>query len=89
MTVVQQSSFPASNTNNPTGLASESNIWTVDTTSGQLTTTWFNNDGTPVPCVIFYDVTYGDLNFGGDLNAFVDTYHDTDVIATLYFVGLN
>ncbi|KAF8577499.1 hypothetical protein K439DRAFT_551661 [Ramaria rubella] len=89
MTVVQESTFPASNVQNPTGLPSQSNIWTMDSTTGQLTSTWFNDDGTPVPCTMFYDLTYGDLNFGGDLSAFKATYwQDQDVQVWLYYIGL-
>jgi hypothetical protein len=89
MTVVQHSSYPASNRNNPTGLPSESNIWNIDLTTGQLTAVWFNDDGTEINCTIFYDATYGDLNFTGDLPAFLEVYPDTDYVTTLYYVPLS
>jgi len=88
MTVVQHSTYPASNTNNPTFLPSESNIWSVNLQTGQLTATWFNDNGTPVPCTIYYDVTYGDFGFTGDLPAYVKLYLDNTIPTTLYFVGL-
>lgn len=87
MTVVQNSTSPASDKRNPTNLPSESNIWSLDTGSKALTATWFNDDGTPVPSVIFYDNTYGDLNFGGDVDAFAAYYGDQTTVVTLYFVG--
>jgi len=88
MTVVQDSTYPASNTNNPTYLPSESRIWSIDTTTGQLTATWFNDNGTPVPCTIYYDVTYGDFGFSGDMAAYVKLYLDTTIQVFPYFVGL-
>jgi len=88
MTVVQDSSYPASNLYNPTYLPSESNIWTIDDTTGQLTATWFNDNGTPVPCQIYYDVTYGDFGFSGDLAAYVKLYLDNTIQVYPYFVGL-
>jgi len=88
MTVVSHSTYPASNINNPTHLPSESNIWTVDYTTGQLTATWFNDNGKQVPCTIYYDITYSDFGFTGDLPAYVKLYLDNTVAVSLYFVGL-
>jgi len=88
MTVVQHSTYPASNTNNPTFLPSESNIWSVNLQTGQLTATWFNDNGTPVPATIYYDVTYSDFGFTGDLPAYVKLYLDSTIPVALYFVGL-
>jgi len=88
MTVVQHSTYPASNTNNPTHLPSESNIWTVNLTTGELTATWFNDNGKAVDCTIYYDVTYSDFGFTGDLKEYVKLYLDTTIPTTLYFVGL-
>jgi len=89
MTVVQSSSWPATNRNNPTGLPSESGFWTMDASNGQLTAVWFNDDGTKVDCTIFADATYGDLNFAGDLAAFLNIYPDNVYVTTLYFVPLS
>jgi len=86
MTVVQHSTYPASKINNPTHLPSESNIWTIDMSTSQLTATWFNDNGTPVPCTIYYDVTYSDFGFSGDLAAYVKLYLDSTLAVTLYFV---
>lgn len=88
MTVVQHSTYPASNTNNPTNLPSESNIWSVDYTSGLLTATWFNDNGKKVPCTIYYDVTYSDFGFTGDLKEYVKLYLDNTIAVNLYFVGM-
>jgi hypothetical protein len=89
MTVVQHSTFPASNTNNPTFLPSESIIWTINHFTNELTADWFNDNGTPVPCTIYYDVTYGDFGFTGDLPAYVGLYLDNTIPVNLYFVGVN
>jgi len=92
MTVVQHSTYPASNTNNPTFLPSESNIWSLTTASGsggkRLTATWFNDNGTPVPCTIYFDITYGDFGFTGDLAQYVKLYLDNVVAVSLYFIPL-
>jgi len=86
MTVVQHSTYPASNTNNPTFLPSESNIWTVNMQTSQLTATWFNDNGTPVPCTIYYDIRYSDFGFTGDLAQYVKLYLDSTVAVALYFI---
>jgi len=89
MTVVQHSTYPASNTNNPTFLPSESNIWSlVKNTGSQLTATWFNDNGTPVPCTIYFDITYGDFGFTGDVAQYVKLYLDNVVAVSLYFIPL-
>jgi hypothetical protein len=88
MSVVQHSTYPASNTDNPTYLPSESNIWTVNYETSELTATWFNDNGKKVPCQIYYDVTYGDFGFSGDMQAYADLYLDTLIQTYLYFVPL-
>lgn len=90
VTVVQKSTFPASNTNNPTYLPSESSVWSVDLVTGQLTGTWFTDNGKAVPCTIYADVNFfSDLGFTGDLNAFVKKYSQTVIgPLSLYFVPL-
>jgi len=88
MTVVQHSTYPASNLNNPTHLPSESNIWTVDMQTSQLSAKWFNDNGTPVPCTIYYDNRYSDFGFTGDLQQYVNLYLDTVTRVALYFIPL-
>jgi len=87
MTVVQHSTYPASNIHNPTNLPSESVIWTIDTSS-QLTATWFNDNGTPVPATIYFDNRYGDFGFTGDLQQYVNLYLDQVTRVSLYFIPL-
>jgi len=89
MTVVQHSTYPATNKNNPTGFPSESNIWNLNTSTGELTAVWFDDDGTEVSCTIFYDATYGDMNFTGDLPAYLKIYPDNCYVTTLYFAPLS
>jgi len=94
MTVVQHSTYPATNRNNPTGYPSESRVWNIvldpSSGTGQLSLTWFNDDGTPVNTTSFWDATYGDLNFAGDLTQFLKVYPDNNCyITTLYWVPLS
>jgi len=88
MTVVQHSTFPASNTNNPTFLPSESKIWSVNMQTSQLGATWYNDDGKAVQCTIYYDVTYSDFGFTGDLAEYVKLYLDSTIPVALYFIPL-
>ena len=92
MTVVSHSTYPATTVNNPTGFPGESEVWNIDFNSGtgQLSLTWFNDDGTPVNATSFLDATYGDLNFAGDLTAFLKVYPDNQCyVTTLYWVPLS
>jgi len=87
MTVVQHSTWPATNTNNPNGDPSESGIWNINLSTNELTAVWFDDDGTEVDTTIFLDATFGDLNFGGDLTAYASVYPGYPFhVTTLYFV---
>lgn len=87
VTIVQKSTYPATNTNNPCYLPSESTVWSIDSNQ-QLTGTWFNDNGKAVPSTIYIDVNYNDLGFTGDLAAFSKYYNQYTVALKAYFVPL-
>jgi hypothetical protein len=93
MTVVSHSTYPATNLNNPSGFPSESNVWSIvldpSTGTGELSVTWFNDDGTPVSTTPFLDATYGDLNFGGDIKQYLKVYPDDVRVCSFYFAPLS
>ncbi|KZT35040.1 hypothetical protein SISSUDRAFT_1051983 [Sistotremastrum suecicum HHB10207 ss-3] len=53
--------------------APESDIWSINPVTLEVTATWTNPDGTRLPATIFWDdtVDYGNVGITGDLNAVV------------------
>ncbi|KAH8920827.1 hypothetical protein BT69DRAFT_1336096 [Atractiella rhizophila] len=82
LTATANAPAPATVTDNPTGQPAESAIWNIDCTTGELTVTWTNDDGSEVPATIFHNLSFGDLDVTGDLETFVNVYGDvTDTVS--------
>ncbi|KZT32965.1 hypothetical protein SISSUDRAFT_1054833 [Sistotremastrum suecicum HHB10207 ss-3] len=74
MTPVSESTNPSSN--DPLGVPAESMIWQVNLATLTLTASWRTPGGGSIPLTIFHDLSFGDLDFTGDLNAFVNDLGD-------------
>ncbi|KZS89492.1 hypothetical protein SISNIDRAFT_469263 [Sistotremastrum niveocremeum HHB9708] len=72
---ISESTTPDSDTNNVGG-ASESQIWTLNPSTLVLSALWRGESGDPIPLTLFADGTFGDLDFAGDLTAFVNKFGD-------------
>ncbi|KZS95756.1 hypothetical protein SISNIDRAFT_325611 [Sistotremastrum niveocremeum HHB9708] len=83
MSPVPESSNP--NSNNPFDSPGESQIWQINPVTLSVTAQW-RNGGTDSPLTIFHDISFGDLDFAGDLGAFSDAFGDTVEPVTLTLV---
>jgi hypothetical protein len=78
---------PGNNSTNPIGTAAESAVWSL-VNGNQLTAAWTLPGNSTAPLTIFQDITFGDLDFAGDLSAFVATYGDSVEPVYFLFTGL-
>jgi len=85
---VSHSVAPPTDSANPTGQPSESNLWSMDASTGELTAQWGLNSGKYVDMKIFYDVTYGDLNMAQDFDAYTTYFGDIIEAVSFFFVPL-
>ncbi|KAH9479788.1 hypothetical protein JR316_0008383 [Psilocybe cubensis] len=66
-------------------LAAETDLWEINFSTGTMTTTWVNTNGTPENTVLF--VQDGIIYAGGDMDAFANEYSGSSVTGiTLKFV---
>ncbi|KZT36121.1 hypothetical protein SISSUDRAFT_1050324 [Sistotremastrum suecicum HHB10207 ss-3] len=72
---ISESTTPDSDPNNVGG-ASQSQIWTLNPSTLVLSAFWRGESGDPIPLTLFADGTFGDLDFAGDLTAFVNKFGD-------------
>ena len=75
-----------SSSNNEIGSPAESQVWSLGS-GGALTASWQNSDGTASPLTIFHDISFGDLDFAGDLNAFPNSFGDSVEAVNFVFTG--
>jgi len=83
---VQQTTGPASNYDNSVGSPSESNIWSINTATLEITASWTNPTGDRVDVTIFNDISFSELDLTGDLSTFSSTFADSVEPVTFYFV---